>query len=166
MGVSEDTLALAVAFGAASVPWTYAFVAGGVPLWPSFVASASFYAAGGGLDGLVRGYASNAAGIAYGVATLAAVGAVGGGPVVLALVVGLAMFLVSLHADLPLLSFTPGGFFGYATLFGVHAAEATLPGLGGLPGEAAAAALSMLAGACIGLGTERAGERLAARGSA
>jgi hypothetical protein len=151
-----DVWALAVVFGAASVPWTYAFVAGlEIPLWPSFVASATFYAAGGDLDGLKRGYASNAAGIAYGAGTLLVVDAVGGGDATLAVVVGVAMFLASLHAFVDLLSFTPGGFFGYATMFSVEAAGATAFGVGGLAGETLAAAVSMLLGAAIGLGTER-----------
>jgi hypothetical protein len=159
----DDILALAVVFGLASVPWTYAFVAGlHVPLWPSFIASASFYAAGGGLDGLKRGYASNAAGIAYGAATLWVVdGFLGGGVVALSVVVGAFMFLASLHAAVDTLSFTPGGYFGYATLFSVHAAEATAFGVAGLPGETLAAAVSMLLGACIGLTTERASDALA-----
>jgi hypothetical protein len=152
----NDTWALAVVFGAASVPWTYAFVAGlHVPLWPSFVASATFYAAGGDLEGLKKGYASNAAGIAYAALTLLVVDALGGGDVLLAVVVALAMFLASLHAFVDLLSFTPGGFFGYATMFSVHAAGATAFGVAGLAGETLAAAFSMLVGAAIGLGTER-----------
>jgi len=158
----DATTSLAVVFGLASVPWTYAFVVWlDVPLWPSFVASATFYAAGGGLSGLVRGYASNVAGIAYALLTLAAVDAVGGGPVVLSLVVGAFMFLASLHGYVRTLSFTPGGFFGYATMFSVEAAGASVAGIGGLPGEGAAAALSMLLGACIGLATERASDAIA-----
>lgn len=152
----DGQLALAVVFGAASVPWTYAFVAGlHIPLWPSFIASASFYAAGGGLDGLIRGYASNLAGILYAAATLVIVAALGGGPLALSLVVGAFMLLASLHAVVPLLSFTPGGFFGYATMFGVDAAGATAFGVTGLPGETLAAVAAMLLGACIGLLTER-----------
>jgi hypothetical protein len=152
----NDTWALAVVFGAASVPWTYGFVAGlEIPLWPSFVASATFYAAGGDLDGLKRGYASNAAGIVYATGTLVVVDALGGGDALLAVVVGVAMFLASLHAFVDVLSFTPGGFFGYATMFSVNAAGATAFGVPGLAGETLAAALSMLLGAAIGLGTER-----------
>ena len=71
----------------------------------------------------------------------------------LAVVVGLAMFLASLHAFVPLISFTPGGFFGYATMFSVHAVGATV-GLAGLPGATLAAALSMGVGAGIGLATD------------
>jgi hypothetical protein len=162
VGRWDETLSLALVFGLASVPWTYVFVAGlEIPLWPSFIASATFYAAGGGVDGLVRGYASNLAGILYAVATLAVVAAVGGGTVALSITVGAFMFLASLHDYVPVLSFTPGGFFGYATMFSVSAAGASVAGVGGLPGETLAAVLSMLLGACIGLGTERLSEALA-----
>lgn len=159
----DETWVLAVVFGLASVPWTYAFVAGlHIPLWPSFIASATFYAAGGGLQGLKRGYASNAAGILYGAATLWLVDAfLGGGVVALSVVVGAFMFLASLHARVETLSFTPGGFFGFATLFSVHAAGATAFGVAGLPGETLAAAVSMLFGAAIGLTTERVSDALA-----
>ncbi|WP_340098895.1 DUF1097 domain-containing protein [Salinibaculum salinum] len=155
--------ALAVVFGLASVPWTYAFVAGlQIPLWPSFIASATFYATDDdGLVGLKRGYASNLAGIVYAAATLAIVeGVLGGGVVALSVVVGAFMFLASLHEFVPLLSFTPGGFFGYATMFSVNAAGETAVGVTGLPGETLAAVLSMLLGACIGLGTKQLSECL------
>jgi len=158
----NGTWALALAFGLASVPWTYAFVAGlHLPLWPSFVASASFFAAGGGLDGLVRGYFGNLAGIGYAVSTILVTGAVGGGPVALSFVVGAFMLLASLHAFVPGLSFTPAAFFGYATMFGVHAAGADAFGLTGIAGEGTAAVVSMLIGACIGLAVERTAGELA-----
>lgn len=147
---------LAAVFGVASVPWTYAFVESGVPLWPSFIASAAYYAAGGGRDAYLRATASTGVGIAYAAGTLAVVEVLGGGSLVLAAVVGVAMFFASLHALVPLLSFTPGGFFGYATMFSVHAAGATLV-FSGLPGETVAAALSMGLGATIGLATDRLG---------
>jgi len=151
----NDTWALAVVFGLASVPWTYGFVAGSVPLWPAFIASATYYAAGDGLPALVRGYVANAAGIGYAAATLALVAAVDGGLVTLSVVVGAFMFLASLHDFLPLLSFTPGGFFGYATMFSVDAAGATAFGISGLAGGTIAALSSMFVGALIGLGTDR-----------
>jgi len=161
VGEWNDTWALAVVFGLASVPWTYGFVAGNVPLWPAFVASATYYAAGEGVPALVRGYAANAAGIGYAAATLALVGAVDGGLLALSLAVGAFMFLASLHDFLPLLSFTPGGFFGYATMFSVDAAGATAFGIPGLAGGTVAALASMGAGALIGLGTDTLGRRLA-----
>lgn len=157
----HETWSLAVVFGLASVPWTYAFVAElGLPLWPSFVAAATFYAAGGGLDGLRRGLAGNLAGVVYAAATVGLVeGTFGGGVLALSLVVGAFMFLASLHPFVEPVSFAPAAFFGYATLFGVHAAG-TGVALAGLSGETAAAVLAMLVGAGIGLGTETVSNRL------
>lgn len=159
----NGTWSLAVVFGLASVPWTYAFVAGDVPLWPAFVASATFFAVDrDGVAGLARGYASNVAGIALAAATLAVVaGLLGDGTLALAVAVGAAMFLASLGEFVPLLSFTPGMFFGYATLFGVHAADATAFGVVGLAGETLAAAVAMVIGAAIGLGADAASDALA-----
>jgi hypothetical protein len=159
----EGRLPLAVVFGVASIPWTYGFVAGlEIPLWPSFVASATYYAAGEGTRAFLEGYANNLAGICYGAATLAVVdGYLGGGPTALAVVVGLFMFLASVHGAVPLLSFTPGGFLGYATMFSVHAAGATALGVPGLAGETLATVLSMFVGAAIGIGTDELASSLA-----
>ena len=66
-----------------------------MPLWPAFVASATFFAAGGGLQGLANGYASNLAGIVYAALTLAIVdGLLGGGLLALS-VVGAFMLLAA-----------------------------------------------------------------------
>ncbi|MDZ7702660.1 MAG: DUF1097 domain-containing protein [Halobacteriales archaeon] len=154
-------LTLAAVFGLASVPWTYGFIAGlELPLWPSFVAAASFYAAGGGLDGLRRSAAGNLVGVLYAAATVGLVeGALGGGVLALSLAVGGFMFLASLHPLVEPLSFAPAGFLGYASLFGVHAAGSGAV-LGGLAGEAVAAASALLLGALIGFATELSSDRL------
>lgn len=148
----NHTWALALVFGIVSVPWTYGFVAGHrLPLWPSFIASASFFATDGNLDGLVKSYSSNLAGICYAALTLGIVTGAGSTDVLLlSLVVGSFMFLASLHEFFPLFSFTPGGFIGYATLFGVNAANATAFGVSGIPGHILAAAVAMVIGALIG----------------
>lgn len=159
----NDVWSLSVVFGLAAVPWTYAFLGPlDVPLWPAFVGSATVFAAGGGRAGLTRGAASNVAGICYAAATLAVVdGLFGGALLALSLVVGAFMFLASLHEAVPTLSFTPGGFFGYATLFSVHAAGATVLGVPGLAGETLAATVSMVAGALIGFAADLASDELA-----
>lgn len=161
----NETWSLAVVFGIASVPWTYGFVAGlGWPLWPSFVAATTYYATDRGVDGFARGLLGNLTGVAYAAGTVAIVdGALGGGVIALSLVVGAAMFLASLHPFVEPVSFAPAAFFGYATLFGVHAAGtgAVVPGLAG---EAAAAGFAMLVGATIGLGTDSLAERFAPAG--
>lgn len=152
--------ALAIIFGLVSVPWTYGFVAQlRIPLWPAFVASASVFAADAQFD---RSLASNLVGIGYAAATLAVVnGLLGGGVVALSLVVGGFMLLASLHAVIPPLSFTPGAFFGYAALFGVHAAGATAFGVTGLVGVTLATAVSMSVGAGIGWGAHTVSRQLA-----
>jgi hypothetical protein len=99
--------------------------------------------------------ASNVAGIVYGAATLALVGTLfGWGLGALSLTVGGFMLLASLHEYLPLVSVTPGGFLGFATLFSVHAAGVTALGLDGLTGETAAAVGSMCIRALIGYDDE------------
>ena len=152
----DETWALAIVFGLASIPWTYAFVAGfDLPLWPSFIASATFYAAGCGLDGLKQGYASNAAGIFYATATLWIVNSLlSGGALALSVTVGAFMAIAALDQYVPLLSFTPGGFFGYATMFSVNAAGVTAFGLSGLTGEMLAALTAMFIGAVLGFVTD------------
>jgi len=157
----DESVVLAVVFGVASVPWTYAFVVSGVPLWPSFISSASYYASDGGFDGLTISYFNNFAGIIYAAATLAVVEAYPGGTVLtLSLVVGFFMFIASLHDGV--VGFAPAVFLGYATMFSVHAAEAPLF-LSGVAGETVAAVGSMFVGAAIGVGTDIASDELGQR---
>lgn len=154
---------MAFVFGVLSVPWTFGFEqVAGLPLWPSFVASASFFAAGGGVRGLARSLAGNLAGAVYGAATLALVALWGFGAVGLSVVVGAFMLLASLHALVPGLSFTPAAFFGYAVLFSVDAAEVSLVA-GGLGGQLVAASASLAIGAGIGFVAEAATGHLVAR---
>ncbi|MFB6361789.1 MAG: DUF1097 domain-containing protein [Halobacteriales archaeon] len=159
---ASETLSLAVVFGLVSVPWTYAFVAElSLPLWPSFIAAATFYAAGGGLEGWRTGLAGNLAGIFYAAVTIGLVeGTLSGGVLALSLVVGGFMFLASLHPFVPPLAFAPAAFFGFATLFGVHAGGEVAV-LAGLSGEVLAAAFAMVIGSAIGYGTENLSNRMA-----
>lgn len=151
---------MAVAFGLLSIPWTFGFEqVAGLPLWPSFLASASVFAAGGGSSGLARSLSNNALGAGYAAATLLLVVAIGAGPLGLSLAVGAGMFLASLHALVPGLSFTPAAFLGYAALFGVHAGGFTLA-LTGTAGELVAAVAAMAIGAGLALVAEGLAERL------
>lgn len=157
----DGAVTLAVVFGVASVPWTYAFVVGGVPLWPSFISSASYYTSEGGLGGLAVSYTNNLAGIIYAALTLAVVDAYFGGTVLaLSFVVGFFMFVASLHDAV--IGFAPAVFLGYATMFSVHAAEAPLY-FSGIAGETVAALGSMFVGAAIGIGTDVGSDTLGQR---
>jgi hypothetical protein len=124
-----------------------------LPPWPSFIASATFYAADG-TDGLARGYPGNAAGIVRAALTLVLVDGPLGGGAVAPSVVGAVTLPASRHEFVPPLSLTPGGFFGYASTFGVHAAETTAVGPTGPPGETTAAILSTFLGAVVGPATD------------
>lgn len=157
----REALTLAVLFGLVSVPWTYGFeLAASLPLWPSFVASATYFATSKGLAGLARGLAGNVVGAGYALATLALGAAVGWGALGLSLAVGAGMFLAGLHAFADPLSFTPAGFLGYAVLFSVDAAGVELA-LAGLPGVGVAAAASLAIGAALGWTADRASVRVA-----
>lgn len=157
-GDRSATYAMAIAFGLLSVPWTFGFAqVAGLPLWPSFVASASVFAAGGGPRGFGRSLANNALGAGYAAATLLLVAAIGAGPLGMSLAVGVGMLLASLHALVPMLSFTPAVFLGYAALFGVHAGGFSLA-LTGVAGELVATVVAMAIGAGLGLLAERLAE--------
>lgn len=152
---------MALVFGLLAVAWTYGFEqVGGLPLWPSFVASASLFAAGGGPRGFVQSLAGNVLGGFYAALTLAIVAGLGGGVVELSLVVGGFMLLASLHALVGALAFTPAAFFGYAAVFGVHASGTSLA-LAGTGGELVATLASMAIGAALGLLAEALADRLA-----
>ncbi|ELZ16066.1 hypothetical protein C477_16270 [Haloterrigena salina JCM 13891] len=56
------------------------------------------------------------------------------------------MFLASLHAFVPILSFTSGGFVGYVTMFSVHAGDSTAFGVPRLSGEMIIEIVSMFVG--------------------
>lgn len=164
----NEDLALAVLFGAVSVPWVLGFaLVDGLPLWPSFLASGTVFAAGlaadsrdaaapAGLAGSVpaRALASNLVGIGYAAASLGIVAAFGGSVFVLSLAVGGFMLLVGLHAFVPLLSFRPGAVVGFASLFSVAAGDPALFGLTGVAGATVATALSMVIGVGIGVGVD------------
>lgn len=155
--------ALALVFGLVSVPWTFGFEqVAGLPLWPAFVASATYFASPGGARGLARGLTGNLVGAGYAVATLALVAALGYGALGLSLLVGAGMLVAGLHAFVPLLSMTPAAFLGYATAFSVHAADATLYA-GGFAGEALAVGASLAIGAAIGIAADGAAGALGPR---
>lgn len=143
---------LATVFGAVSVPWTYAFIAAGIPLWPSFIGSAGYYASTRGPRGWLDTNLGAGIGILYAAVTLAAVG--DATLLVLSVAVGVGMLVASLHPLVDLLSYGPAAFLGYAVMFSVDAADATVFGLAGVSGSLVAALLSLGIGATIGVGTD------------
>lgn len=95
------------------------------PIWVLFIAWASFFAAGGALDGAARSLIMLILGVASATATMLAITALGGSTwAVAGCVVFGAGILVFITRD-GLLSFTPAGFFGFASVVGTLAATNT-----------------------------------------
>jgi hypothetical protein len=96
-----------------------------VPIWVLFIAWASFFAAGGGVNGAARSMLMLVLGIASATATMLAITALGGSTWAVAgcVVLG-AGVLVFITRD-GLLNFTPAGFFGFASVVGTLEATGT-----------------------------------------
>lgn len=96
-----------------------------VPIWVLFIGWASFFAAGGGLTGAARSLTMLILGVASATATMLAITALGGSTWAVGgcVVIG-AGILVFITRD-GLLSFTPAGFFGFASVVGTVAATDT-----------------------------------------
>jgi len=93
-----------------------------VPVWVVFIAWASFFAAGGGTSGLTKSLLMSVVGVVVGALVLLAVQPFGGSAWSVAVAVGLgAAILVALSA-VKGFEFTPAGFLGFASLFGVVSA--------------------------------------------
>ncbi|MHB8172222.1 MAG: DUF1097 domain-containing protein [Thermincolia bacterium] len=120
-------IALAVAAGVLAVPWVYLFVmVFSLPVWVSFIASGSYFAAGGQVEGLKKAGATVILGVIYGAITAAIWLSIGGPNAatpamiwLLSAVVGVVVFIAVVESKIDALSFVPGIFFGFGSYFGV-----------------------------------------------
>ena len=158
-------VALGISIGILIGAWVY--VAVGMPelgliVWAGIIAWATFYAAGGGMEGLKKSVASNLAGNFWAAIALYVFNMMGGGNVVvLAIIFGIVAFIFCVQAKIPLLSFIPGAFLGAATWVGVDVAGAANDG-GLLDAADIMIPVSMVVGAVLGYISEMAGKKLAA----
>ena len=127
-GVKMSALiALSVVAGVVAIPWVYLFIlVFKLPVWVSFIAGGSFFAAGGGNEGLKKSIAADIVGVIYGIITAAIWLNIGGADALtpamiwlLSLIVGIVVFLAVYETKISLLSFVPGVFFGFGSFFGV-----------------------------------------------
>jgi hypothetical protein len=149
------TAALTVSIGLLAVADTYLTATIlPVPVWVTFIAWASFFACGGGLNGLVKSVASNITGLVIASATLIAIALTSDHPVVAAIWVGIGSAAMIVATLVPLLSFPPAIVFGFASTVGTVAATGhpiTTPGLGN---PALIAATAIVVGGLFGLVSE------------
>lgn len=113
--------AVGITIGILAGLWTYASLTLGLVTWAAFLSWASFYAAGGKLDGLKKAAASNLAGVVWGFLMLQAATFLGsriGQVPAFGLAVGIGAAAICWEARFALLGFIPGAFFGCAGFFG------------------------------------------------
>lgn len=113
----KSLIGIGIAVGVLAGLWTQASIELGLITWVAFTAWATFFAAGGGKDGVVQGLAANLSGVAWAyLASLFLEQATWNGAVAVAVTV--LGVVLCLQAALPLLSFIPGAFIGTAVFFG------------------------------------------------
>lgn len=158
-------VALGISIGVLIAAWVYVSV--GMPelgliVWAGIVAWGTFYAAGGGGEGLKKAIASNLAGNFWAAVALYIFAMVGGGSVVvLSILFGIVAFIFCVQAKIPLLAFIPGAFLGAATWVGVDVAGAANDA-GALDMADIMIPVSMIVGAILGYISELIGKKMAA----
>lgn len=134
-------------------------------IWVTFVGWASFYAAGGGTEGITKSVAANVWGVLIATVSLFAFTKLTGirPSIAAGLCVGIAIIILILAAYLPALGFIPGQVFGYAPtaglfLSGVYVTEA---GASDPVKLFLAAAISLIIGNVLGIVSEKIGGAVA-----
>ncbi|SNB62223.1 Protein of unknown function [Arboricoccus pini] len=125
-----------------------------VPVWVTFIAWASFYACGGGQEGLVKSVARNWTGIIIASITLLIIQFGPTHPLFAAILVGLGTSAMVLAAGIKLLDFPPAIVFGFASLVGTTAATDTTVVTPGINHPTLVAMAAMLLGGIFGLLSE------------
>lgn len=125
-----------------------------LPVWVIFIAWASFFAAGGGIGGLMKSVASNLAGVAIASLSLLAANSLGGTPIAAAICVGLGSAAMVQVGRTEILSFTPSIVFGFASLVGTSAALGLPITHSGIDNPAFVAAAAVVIGGVFGIAHE------------
>jgi len=137
-------------------------------IWITFVGWASFYAAGGGQDGLAKSAAANVWGALVSIISLFIFSKLAANmniPLAAGICVGVAIVVLILGANVPALGFIPGQVFGYAPTAGLVLTSAAAYGSGDAGTHAKvffASVLSLLIGNALGFISEKAAGAVAA----
>lgn len=125
-----------------------------VPVWVTFIAWASFFACGGGQQGLIKSVVSNWAGIVIASIALLIIQFGPAHPIFAAILVGAGTSAMILVSAVPILNFPPAIVFGFASLVGTTAATNTTVTTSGLNHPTLVAMAAMLLGGVFGLISE------------
>ncbi|MGH7534571.1 MAG: DUF1097 domain-containing protein [Gemmatimonadales bacterium] len=138
----DALVALGLSIGVLIAGWTYLAVGvASLPVWAGIVAWGAFFAAGGKTDGLLKTIASTLSGVFWAFLAVYAWKAFGGSVPLLALLVGIAGFIMVVQAKVSALGFIPGAFLGAATAVSVVI---------GANGTWTSAAIALVVGAVFG----------------
>jgi Protein of unknown function (DUF1097) len=130
-------------------------------IWITFVGWASFYAAGGGQDGLMKSAAANVWGALVSIVSLFVFGKMAANmnvPLAAGIAVGVAIVVLILGANVPALGFIPGQVFGYAPTAGLFLTSAAAYGDGDVGTHVKlflASVVSLLIGNALGFISEK-----------
>lgn len=123
-----------------------------VQIWALFVGWASFFAAGGDRPAFTRSVLMNVCGVFSATGSLLLVDLLGGSPWAVAACVVVGAGVLVIVGDIPILSFTPAGFLGFASTVGTIGATATaITDPITFEHPALSAAIALLLGALFGL---------------
>jgi Protein of unknown function (DUF1097) len=152
----NTTTARALVVGLLIALWAWAAAVARlhVSMWAGVVALGCYFAAGGGVAGLQKTILAVLAGVVWVLLADAVRVAIGGGPVVAALILGATACALLLQARVPLLSFIPGAFAGAGVALGLGVNTVT---------EAIRAAVALAVGALVGFAAERAAGMVGSR---
>ena len=125
-----------------------------VSLWAGVVALGCFFAAGGGVPGLQKAIVAALSGVVWVLVAHAVRGAIGGGNVVAAVILGATASAIMLQSRVPLLSFTAGAFAGAGVALGLNVYTVN---------DAIRAGVALAIGALLGFAAERAAAMVGGR---
>jgi len=111
-------LALVISLLGALATWLFiAPLSGfGLQIWAAFIMWGCFFHCGGGVSGLKAGLAGGLWGAIMAGVALALIAKVGGGPVSVALYVGITVAIFILGANIPALAVIPAAVYGYSAV--------------------------------------------------
>jgi len=111
-------IGIAVSVGILAGLWGQFSPVVGLVTWVGFVAWASFYAAGGKVEGMKLSIASNLSGVFWAWLMVYAANATGLGSV-MGITIGIGAAMMVVQSKIKILSFIPGAFMGASCTFGM-----------------------------------------------
>jgi hypothetical protein len=135
-----------------------------VPVWVVFIAWASFFVAGGGIEGLRRSVASNLTGSVLAGLVLLVNETAGLGLLLAAIMVGLGSAAMVQASRIGLLSTLPAIVFGFASTVGTQAVTGRPVTILSIGNPWLMAVVALLLGAVFGIASERVAALMTARG--